>query len=762
MSHISEVDNIYLPILLDRKIERDSKVFKDLVQTYSEKIIIDRFSSQKKELFKIQNPRRRLSQAELDAFYSDWEKQKDVAVEGLWVYYPWSQKLIHILEKQEFIQLRTSRNQYKISKEEQDLLIEKKIGIIGLSVGSAVALSIATERTCGKLKLADYDTIELSNLNRLKTGIHNIGLNKCVVTAREIAEIDPFIQIECYQEGITTDNISAFLTEGGKLDILVDECDDIEIKILCRTLAKEIKIPVVMETSDRGMLDIERFDLEHDLAIFHGLLDGIPQSKLVNISAQDRVPLVMRIVDVMKSSSRARLSLLEIGQSINTWPQLASAVTLGGAVVTDSCRRMLLGQLTGSGRFYVDLEEFISNAGKPPTVSDPYVEPQSFNLNQAIRIADSLFYERNAFVPDEEDIKKIVDAGSRAPSSGNDQPWKWIFRNGHLLLFHDRSRSFSFSNFNDRASSIALGAAYENAILKSQELGFQVKSKFFPLPKEPDLVAEITFLPDDSPEADTVFAPELAGFIYSRATNRSKGMGLPLNDVDYSTLRSAAESIFGAKLHYITNPEDIDNMATVVGACDLIAMLNDHGHSDFFERDIHWSPEKSEIANDGIGIGSLGATASQLAALSMVRDRKVAQALRLIGGGSALTESTRDSIKSASCLAVLALPRDLEQNFFLGGIASQRFWLRAEQLGYAIQPLNAPLSLFARLDSGEGLGSDEIGKLKGLKKLFRGITNLDEKLDEIFLFKIARAESPIIRTKRLPLNEILFMVNDQI
>jgi molybdopterin/thiamine biosynthesis adenylyltransferase/nitroreductase len=759
MSQISEVGKVYLPVLLDRKNVTDLHDLNNLVQTYSEQIILDQFASQKKELFKIQNPKRRLSEDELNALYDDWKADRDVASEGMWVFYPWSRKLIHILDREEFIQLRTSRNQYKISKEEQDELRGKTIGIIGLSVGSAVALTMATERMCGKLKLADFDTIELSNLNRLKTGIQNIGLNKCVVTAREIAEIDPFIEIECYQDGITETNIDRFLTEGGNLDILVDECDEIEIKIRCRVLAKEQNIPVVMETSDRGMLDVERFDLNPSLPIFHGLLEGFPVDKLQKISPQDRIPLVMRIVDVMKSSYRARLSLIEMGQTITTWPQLASAVTLGGAVVTDVCRRILLGTFSGSGRFYVDLEQIISVPVKPVETHDFNPPPPGFDIKHAIRISDSLFKEKAILTPKTEDIEQIVQAGSMAPSSGNDQPWKWIFNHGKLHLFHDKTRSSSFDNFKNRSAELSLGAAYENAILKARQLKFNTKTSLFPNDDEPELAAIIDFLPDDDENDVLFYGQDLASNIYSRSTNRARGSGEPIPEADKISLKEAAESVSGVELQFITDQNEISEIGGIVGACDLISMLNEHGHHDFFERDINWAPTEHE---DGISIGGLGIAPAQLAALSMIRDKKVANTLRIIGGGNGLIESTRDLIKTASGLAVVAAQRDLKHKFFVGGIAVQRFWLRAEQLGYAIQPLNSPLSLFARLDSGEGLEADETDKLYSLKKIFRSIVNLDENLDEIFLFKIAKTDAPTIRTNRLPLNKILFMANDEI
>ncbi len=60
-------------------------------------------------------------------------------------------------------------------------------------------------------------------------------------------------------------------------------------------------------------------------------------------------------------SARLRISEPEIGKTIRTWPQLASSVVLGGAVGTDICRRIALKQFKDSGRYYVDIEEIISD-----------------------------------------------------------------------------------------------------------------------------------------------------------------------------------------------------------------------------------------------------------------------------------------------------------------------------------------------------------------------------------------------------------------
>lgn len=81
---------------------------------------------------------------------------------GVWVYFPWNKTLVHLLDQEEFLFVRTNRNRDKITEQEQQILAKKKIGIIGLSVGQSVALTLAMERSVGELRLADFDCLELS------------------------------------------------------------------------------------------------------------------------------------------------------------------------------------------------------------------------------------------------------------------------------------------------------------------------------------------------------------------------------------------------------------------------------------------------------------------------------------------------------------------------------------------------------------------------------------------------------------------------
>jgi tRNA A37 threonylcarbamoyladenosine dehydratase len=121
-----------------------------------------------------------------------------------------------------------------------------------LSVGNAAALTLALEGVGDWFRLADFDALSLSNLNRLRAGVHDIGVNKAILAARQIVEIDPYVHVAPFPAGISATDIDTFLAG---LDLLIEECDDLHIKVAIRERARALRIPVIMDTSDRGLLD---------------------------------------------------------------------------------------------------------------------------------------------------------------------------------------------------------------------------------------------------------------------------------------------------------------------------------------------------------------------------------------------------------------------------------------------------------------------------------------------------------------------------
>jgi hypothetical protein len=315
--------------------------------------ICDTIDDQLAELVRGREPALSFGPHELNAAKAEQLAGRSPADYGAWAFYPWSGRLVHVLPREEFRLVRTDRNRGKIDRPEQRRLFGCRIGIIGLSVGNSAALTLALEGIGGAFKLADFDTLSLSNLNRLRAGVHHLGLNKTVLAARQMHEIDPYLDIEIFPGGLTADTMAEFL-DG--IDLLIEECDTPWVKIAAREQARARGIPVVMDANDRGLLDVERFDLEPARPLLHGLLGDIKSRDLTTLSAADKVALIVAMVDANRISPQLAAAIPRIGRTLSSYPQLASGVALGGALCAEAARRILLGQPCESGRFYTDFE----------------------------------------------------------------------------------------------------------------------------------------------------------------------------------------------------------------------------------------------------------------------------------------------------------------------------------------------------------------------------------------------------------------------
>src|SRR5579859_4845296 len=337
-----------------------------------------------------------------------------------WVFYSWRRSLVRLLGPAGFRALRLDRNRNKITRDEQEKLAQLRIGVVGLSVGHSIAYVLALEGICGELRLADFDTVELSNLNRIPATVLDLGVNKAVALSRRISELDPYLRLAIVPEGVTADNIERFI-DG--LDVVVEECDSLDLKVLVREAARRFGVPVLMETSDRGLLDVERFDLEPDRPIFHGLLGDARSSDLVGLSTHDKVPFVLRILEPGQLSSRMAASMAEIDETLTTWPQLGGDVSLGAATVAAAIRRLGRGEHLPSGRVRVDLEVALGRLAEPDKLDGEHFAPATIAA------------------PPDDPALAVAHAANLAPSGGNSQPWSLRLEAGRLRLLIDRTRT---------------------------------------------------------------------------------------------------------------------------------------------------------------------------------------------------------------------------------------------------------------------------------------------------------------------------------
>jgi tRNA A37 threonylcarbamoyladenosine dehydratase/nitroreductase len=689
-------------------------------------------------LIRSRHPAQTLSAQEIDSLTGEELNGRPLDAYGVWAYYPWSRRLVHLLDESNFVELRTNRNRYKITPEEQRQLASKRVGIIGLSVGQSVAAVLALERSVGELRLADFDTLELSNLNRIRAGVHSLGMEKVYVTAREIAELDPFLKVIPFAEGITEEDVEAFMLSGGKLDTIVEECDSFDIKLLVRERARAHGIPVVMDTSDRGMLDIERFDLEPTRPVFHGLAGDLKRSELRNLTDEQKIAFVLRILSAEALSPRLRASLLEIGETISTWPQLGSAVSLGGAAAADAVRRMNLGQTLESGRWFV---EPVCAARLPPAPDRNAAQLRPASRQTSVN----------------RDWHELIHSAVMAPSGGNMQPWRWIVSAaGGLHLFLDQSRTSGLTDFEDGGSYLALGCATENLVLAAHSAGFEIQIKTFPSPGEPTHSASFRLVRSGSPDAEPHFRDELSAQIPIRQTQRVLGVGRSVPASDLDLLYEAVHSVPGIRMQWQTSSRALDDIAEVVGAVDRIRLLHPVTHRELVS-ELRWSQHEAEQRRDGIDIEALGLSAADRAGLALCRDWSSLELLSETHRGRSLGKISEKQIRSATAVGLISMVGSCPLDYFMAGRAIQRMWLTASALGIAVHPVAAPVYFFARVirGGGEGLTAHTIAELRSLRSRFAEWFELTTNGAEALLFRIGYASFETKRSLRRPVEDVL-------
>jgi molybdopterin/thiamine biosynthesis adenylyltransferase len=744
-------DRSYRACIFRPAVAVDRQQLDELRQRESSIAVFDTIDAQLRDLVKTRHPSRRLSAAEQREFVVAELAGRPPAEYGVWAYYPWSRRLVHLLDEPAFVDLRTNRNTYKISPDERALLAQKKIGVVGLSVGQSVSLVLALERSFAELRLADFDTLDLSNLNRLRAGVHNLGVPKVYVTAREIAEIDPYLNVVCFPEGITADNLETFLQEGGPLDLVVEECDSIDRKIEIRYAARRHRIPVLMDTSDRGLLDIERFDLEPDRPIFHGAIGDLDPTRLRGLTTEEKVPYVLKIIGAETISTRLRASLLEVENSISTWPQLASAVALGGAVAADTARRVLLGQLRESGRFFVDVDDLVPDAVDAPAYPSTETAVPPAVREIAARVAPRL---SSASLPIEQ-IRRFVHAATCAPSGGNSQPWRWLWQQQTLFLFLDASQSRSLLDFRSLASIAALGAAAENLVLAAHGEGVGVRLTESPLGNDSPLVATFEFGIGSNSDDGPAHVDELVQWIDARVTNRRNAVRRQLPEHVVTELTDSIAGLRQAALRWVRSADALDEVGRILGAGDRLLFLNEQLHREMMS-EIRFEDDEGNGRRRGIPIGTLDLSPSDRAGLEISRCWRALSLVRGWGGGGNLEKMSRKAVAAASAVGMLTMPGGGRIDYFRGGRAFERLWLTATKLGIALQPMTALAYLFARLHhGGDGLDAQTIDGLRQLWPAWARLFRLNGDEAEVLVFRISAADPPTARAGRCLLDEVL-------
>ena len=158
------------------------------------------------------------------------------------------------------MQPRFSRLEKIIGHENLACLKKKKILVLGCGgVGGHVVESLVRSGV-GSLTIVDYDTIDITNLNRQIIALDStIGQLKVDVLEKRMKDINPKCNVIKISEFIDGNNIGKLFEK--KYDYVVDACDTITTKKEVIRICMEKKIPLISSMGTGNKLDPSKLEI---------------------------------------------------------------------------------------------------------------------------------------------------------------------------------------------------------------------------------------------------------------------------------------------------------------------------------------------------------------------------------------------------------------------------------------------------------------------------------------------------------------------
>ncbi len=154
--------------------------------------------------------------------------------------------------------LKFSRLSALIGEEKVSRLSKKHVMIFGLGGVGGYAAEALARSGIGKLTLVDFDTVNVSNINRqLCATKSTVGKSKVEVTALRLLDINPAIEIIKIEKRYTSEMGEEFFSD--RPDYIIDAIDSVTDKISLIVETKNRNIPIISAMGAGNKICAEKF-----------------------------------------------------------------------------------------------------------------------------------------------------------------------------------------------------------------------------------------------------------------------------------------------------------------------------------------------------------------------------------------------------------------------------------------------------------------------------------------------------------------------
>ena len=276
----------------------------------------------------------------------------------------------------------------------------------------------------------------------------------------------------------------------------------------------------------------------------------------------------------------------------------------------------------------------------------------------------------------DEQVRRILADSVWAPSGDNCQPWKYIFEQDRLKIYHLPIRGEHPLNIAGAASLISLGCVLESIRVSASIDGFQSKVTFGSFPTDSDaLWATVEFQEDP-----TLIPDSLAGFLRIRATDRRLFKGGEISDQSLESVGSTPISSL-----YVTSNVNEGLIEAILSAEELMVE-----HDDVLPNVLKWtrmSMRSARETKDGLSWRNMGVQPWEVPVLPVIKHFPKSLGLFRSSMRKSHRARVRQQLQSSAGLVCVTVKEANLTDLVGAGQLMMRAWLQLTSLGYGVQPL---------------------------------------------------------------------------
>jgi len=202
----------------------------------------------------------------------------------------------------------------QIAYEGQERLTKSHALIVGAGgLGSPAALYMAAGGV-GTLTICDFDTVDLTNLQRqIIHTTHSVGINKAVSAERTLNAINPDTVVHIVQDKSTEDTFEKLIAAA---DIVLDCSDNFATRYALNRLCFKLKKPLVSGAAIGFEGQVTVFDFRHQASpCYHCLFPDDGSETEMRCSENGVFSPLVGMIGTTQAAEAMKL-LMEIGQSL--------------------------------------------------------------------------------------------------------------------------------------------------------------------------------------------------------------------------------------------------------------------------------------------------------------------------------------------------------------------------------------------------------------------------------------------------------------